>query len=201
MGVQLRPAFAFVGEYLLVTPWPQAAKNLIRSLGTNKAGLFSREDFALTYGHLKGERKGAGTLGLYYVDLRALVGFVVDTLAPVAQFAALPEELPLDPGLLPSAAIFNRHLFGIIASTEKTEHGMYAEYWSPTSVMGGGLILGAAAGAVVGLRTARSMPPPDRVEPEDKPAKEEDDMKPPPPPKPVNPEKTADTRPAKQGER
>jgi hypothetical protein len=165
--LHMRPAYAFVDGYLLVTLAPHTARNVVQSMRETGGGLLGREDFAKTFGRLKAENPDAGNLGIVYLDAQWLAGFVLDTAIPILQSAVPAEDLedagPLkvDLGKLPSTQAITRHLSAVVSQNQTKSGGTYGESVSPTGMIGTMALFGAVAGFVAAMRVTdmESAPP------------------------------------------
>jgi hypothetical protein len=173
----MRPAYAFVDDYLLVSLAPHSAKNIIASMGLKDGGLAAREDFARSFGRLKAESPGAGSAAIGYVDAQWLAGFLLDSAIPIAQSAVPADELEsakLDLGMIPSTQAITKHLSAILFQAQMKEGGIYEEVVSPTGFLGGVVALGAVGAMVPRVDRDHEMPPPDMEPAESRPVKDED---------------------------
>ena len=133
----IRPTWAFVDDYLVVSAWPQATKNLLDHMSGQGASLAQSDDFKSLLAHLRAEDPEAATTALNYVDMEALVGFLCDNGVPLAQSLLPPTESPpVDWTQFPHTDTITRHLFGLAGGSRWTADGYYAEYWSPTGYLG-----------------------------------------------------------------
>lgn len=130
---QFKPSWLLVNDFLVVTGWPQTAKNLIHGLKNQRPRLAQRPDFKSLLAHLKNESPAAGSASVSYFDMKALAGFVLDNGIPFAQ-SMIPriEEFPVDFAAFPVTDTITKHLFGMIGASERRKEGIYAEYYSPT---------------------------------------------------------------------
>jgi Protein of unknown function (DUF3352) len=163
----LRPAYAFTGDYLMISPSPHTAKSLLVAMANKDGGLAANESFVRAFGALRADNPNAGNLGVSYIDLPWLAGFLLDSGIPLIQSAVPPDELAklerenikLDLAKIPSTDSVVKHLGPIIMATQAKEGGTYAEVVSPTGMIAPVMAIAAAA-TVVGMREARSMDDP-----------------------------------------
>ncbi len=160
-GFRLRPTFALVGDYLVVTPFPQALKNLVHGRRSGAKRLADREDFA---GGLRRLGIASGTVppglsSFVYADVPALFGFLVDQSTPAVQSLGLPvPPTVFDPARIPRSEVVTRHLFGLVGFTRVEQDAMVTELHSPTSAMPMFLAMSALASAFVGFAGVESEP-------------------------------------------
>ncbi len=153
--MNFRPSYAFVGDYLLVTLWPQAAKNVISAMARKEGGLPTREDFARGFARLKAENQDAGNSGVGYLDTGAAASMLVETVIPILQ-TVVPGSIPEMDGLelnmaaFPSSEAICKHLFGTISTVQSLDSGIYTDYYSPMTITLPAIALGA--GVAVGVR-------------------------------------------------
>ena len=130
----LKPTFAFVDEYFVVTLWPQAMKNLIAGLENKTPRLKDRPDFVRLRSKISPQGDEAS---LFYVDIEGAVGFVMDNGVPFLQ-SLVPSDpsVPLDVGAFPTTDCVTKHLFGMMGvSRWSGEHAVYSEMYSPTGAV------------------------------------------------------------------
>jgi hypothetical protein len=157
----MRPAWTFVDGCLLLAATPHHVKSLLTSMAQKDGGLLAREDFAKTFGRLKGESQNAGNLGVGYVDAQWLGALVLDSVIPIIQSAVPPRELKqipvkLDLAKIPSTQSITKHLSAFLMQSQTKEGGTYSEIVSPTGVIGGLAVGGAAVGLAFTLRSAEA---------------------------------------------
>ena len=133
----LKPTWAVVNDHLLITLWPQSAKNLVRGLKAKDPRLADKPDYKRLLAHIRERNPAAGNAGREYLDVKRLVGFVMDNGVPFAQ--SLIPSLPGMPGVewaaFPSTETVTQHLFGVMGATTWTKDGAETEYLSPTGVL------------------------------------------------------------------
>ena len=161
--LNLRPAWVFVDDYLLLTMCPHAAKSVLAAWAQKDGGLLAREDFARSFSRLKAESPNAGNTGIGYLDAQWLAGFLLDNAIPLVQSAVSPKQLQklgpfaLDLGKLPSTQAITRHLSCIIMQGQTKEGGTYTEFVSPMGIIGTAVAIGAGAAGVMSARMAGEM--------------------------------------------
>ncbi len=134
----LKPTWTVVGDHLLITPWPQAAKNLVRGLKMQTPRLADNDDYQRLLAQVRTGNANAGNGGRAYMDLRRLVGFVMDNGVPFAQSLIPPiPDMPADINwaAFPATEVITKHLFGLVAASTWLEDGVMTEYVSPTGFM------------------------------------------------------------------
>lgn len=145
----MRPAWVFQGDTLLITPWPQAAKNWIAGRLDGTPRLEARPDYArLAENFRAGGMDPAAGCWVGYADLGALTGWVWDNAAPYVQsFAPAQREVQLDFAAWPRSEAVTQHLFGALSVTRVEGDMVYTEMYSPlgclvptTALVGFGLI-------------------------------------------------------------
>jgi hypothetical protein len=161
----LRPAYAFVGDYLLVTPSPHTTKSLLISMNNKDGGLAGQETYTAALGRLKAENPSAGNLGVAYVDFAWVAGFLFENAVPIVQSAVREKDLAqmereagfrLDLAKIPSTDTVVKHLSPIIMAWQSKEGGVLADIVSPVSMVGT-FTLAGAAGAALGVRKYESL--------------------------------------------
>jgi hypothetical protein len=155
--LNLRPAYVFVGDYLLLTLTPHNEKSLLVAMNNKDGGLMAQEGFSKAFAKLQAEGPNAGNLGVSYFDLPWLAGLVLDTAIPLAQAAAPAREMEelesqnnvkLDLTKLPSTEAIVKHLGPILAASQAKEGGIYVDIVSPVGVIPASVIAGAIGGAL-----------------------------------------------------
>lgn len=146
----LRPTVVLTRGFLVATPWPQAAKRLVKGLVEETPRLPDRPDFARLWERLRNDdAREDRVTSLTYLDLPVVVGFLVDNLAPLAQ--RIPERLlsdcPLDPAAIPLSDVFTRHLSGMLSVRTWGPEGSSLDAYSPVGCLMPGVLAGFGAGA------------------------------------------------------
>jgi hypothetical protein len=130
-----RPSYCFLpGGFVLLSPWPQAAKNFLDGLARQDGGFGLRDDAAAIFARIKGDVPNAGMGGVAYFDVPAFAGFVLDALAPALQTAVPSGEVPLEMALFPQTEVFTSNLVPIVMTTQYDKEGMSVVSVSPTGV-------------------------------------------------------------------
>lgn len=146
----LKPSFAIVDDFLVVTLWPQSLKNLIVGFESKAPRLADRPDFVKLRKRVK--LPGAEA-SLFYVDLQAAAGFVLDNVVPLVQsLLPAPEEVPIDIAQFPTSKAVTKHLFGVlgVGTWDEDGGGGYSELVSPIGALPSYVVtVGAIAGATV----------------------------------------------------
>jgi hypothetical protein len=186
--MHLHPCFTFVDGYMLVSPWPQAAKNFLDALRRKDGGFAARDDVAAAFARLRADTPDAGMGGTYYFDLPSLVGFLLDVAVPAAQCAVSPAELSqqfggmveLDFAKFPPTELFTSNLSPLLMTTQYDGEGMSSFVVSPVgfSTFYGAMVAGAvgyfvARGEMSAPGASEVLPPPKKAEPE--PMKDDED--------------------------
>jgi general secretion pathway protein G len=141
----LKPTWTTVSGYLVICPWPQVARNLIRSVVEKRPNLTDQPDFKQVVSRLKADvPEGSRVLSVSYMDLKSIAGFVLDNLAPLAQ-TLVPADVPLDVAEMPVTETVTKHLFGGAAINYKIGDGYLTDMYSPTGVVAP--VAGIAVGA------------------------------------------------------
>jgi len=136
-AVPQRPSWFFLDDYLVVTLWPQAAKNLIDHVEGGGASLAEAQAFKPLLSHLRADDPRAATAGIGWLDMEGLVAFLCDNGVPIAQSFLPPNDMvPVDWALFPQTETITQHLFGLIGGSQWTADGYYTEYHSPTGYLG-----------------------------------------------------------------
>jgi hypothetical protein len=147
----IRPTFTFVDDYLLITLWPQAAKNLIASKSDGSPRFRDRAGYKELAANLDGV-SAANSSTLMYVDCATAMEFVLDNATPFIQsFVPASQEIPLDVAAWPRTEVITKHLFGMIGAYEVNDREVYAEIYSPTGYVMPTSIL-AGLGMWMGMR-------------------------------------------------
>jgi hypothetical protein len=136
------PCYAFVDGYLLVAPWPQAAKNFLDAAARKDGGFAAREDVAAAFARLRTDTPTAGMGGMSYFDLPAMAGFVLDVAIPVAQSTIAPSRISelahgfveLDFAKFPSTELFTSNLSPLLMTTQYDSEGMSSHIVSPVGL-------------------------------------------------------------------
>lgn len=148
--VPLRPSWVFLDDHLVVTLWPQSAKNLVDHLADGGTSLGDTDDFKALLAHLRADDPNAATAGVGWVDLQGLVAFVCDNGVPLAQSLLPPSEtVPVDWTTFPLTETITQHLFGMVGGSHWTDDGYYTEYYSPTGYLGPYMLSVGLAGLVM----------------------------------------------------
>lgn len=152
-----RPSYCFLeGGYVLMTPWPQAAKNFLDGLAKKDGGFALRDDAAAVFARIKADVPNAGMGGVAYFDLPALAGFALDAIAPALQTLVPSGEIPLDMAKFPQTSVFTSNLVPVVVATQYDKEGMSIVTVSPTGVVP---IYGVTVAAVAGFMVRRGMVP------------------------------------------
>jgi hypothetical protein len=149
-----RPSYCFVdGGFVVLTLWPQAAKNFLDGVARNDGGFALNADAAEAFRRIKSDVPNAGGSGMIYADLRGFAGFVIDTATPVVQsMVPTTEGFPIDVAKMPTTAIFTDGLPPMLVTTQLVEGGVSSISSSPIGFFPTYLMLG---GAAVGVLVAR----------------------------------------------
>ncbi|TAH36953.1 MAG: hypothetical protein EYC70_08190 [Planctomycetota bacterium] len=162
-AVALRPSWVVMDRYLLVTLWPQSAKNFLANVRGNGPKLSQNPDFAALAGRRSGAPGGMQLQSIGYLDFRGLAGFLLDNTVPAMQSftPALPAQVPVDVGNWPRTEVFTRHLFGMFTRRGVVDEGLYSETYSPTGlVLPMAALAGGGAAAWMQARQVHSMAAP-----------------------------------------
>ncbi|HYC79033.1 MAG TPA: hypothetical protein VEI02_15530 [Planctomycetota bacterium] len=153
--IALRPTYVHLPEgYLLLTLWPQAAKNYLDGRARQDGGLLQRDDVAPLLARIRSDAgPELGRNGVMYFDVPSFVGFLIDNAAPVLQFLALPEEAAamLELAEFPPTEVFTSNLVPFFGATRIDGEGMLVVMSSPVGIMPAYGAVAAAALAVVTL--------------------------------------------------
>ena len=148
---QVRISMTVIDDFLVITPWPQVAKNLINGLKSGKPRLKDNPDFKSVLAKLNAGSNTTGNTWLMYVDVKALAGFVLDNAVPFIQ-SVVPDDLgiPVDIkwGMFPATSTITRHLEGVMAVGHIERDGLFAQYYSPTGVLFPQLLMTAGMGVL-----------------------------------------------------
>ena len=131
----LKPSFALVGDYLVITLWPQSLKNLIHGLDKGTPRLKDAPDFKRLRAEVSPESDESS---LFYVDLTRATGFVLDNATPIFQMLVPPSlgQGGVDLAALPTSRSVTRHMFGMLGvSRWDGKNAMYSEMYSPSGVL------------------------------------------------------------------
>ena len=132
-----RPSWTIVDGRLLVTLWPQAAKNFIDQVSDDAPSLGADPTFVSVLSRLSGPDGDAGRSGLVWLDVRGAAEALCDNAVPLAQSLLPPgEEVQLDWAAFPHTATVTEHLFGLVGTTRWIEEGVRVDYYSPTGYAG-----------------------------------------------------------------
>lgn len=134
----LKPTWTTIDGHLVITLWPQSAKNLVRGLKNGTPRLADNSDYKALLAGARETNPAAGNGARQYADLKRLVGFVMDNGVPFAQslIPAIPDvPVEIEWADFPSTEVVTRHLFGLLGATTWTKDGLLAEYTSPTGVL------------------------------------------------------------------
>ncbi len=108
-------------------------------------------DFTRVVDRLMKDRPVGGTfIGVSYIDLKSMAGFVLDNLAPWVQ-SLVPTDIPVDAAQLPTTDAITRHLFGGAAVSWHVADGYLGDIYSPTGFVAP--VLGMAVGAGLAFYT------------------------------------------------
>lgn len=146
-----RPSYCFVDGFLLVTAWPQAAKNFLDAAAKKDGGFALRDDAAAAFARIKADVPGAGAAGVGYVDMAGMAGFVIDTLAPLVQMVDA-SRIGLDMAKFPPTEVFTANLPPMLATTQYDKDGMLVVMSSPTGM---GTLYMFGVGAMAGVMAAQ----------------------------------------------
>lgn len=143
----LKPSFALVDEYLVITLWPQSLKNLIHGLDTGEPRLKDDPDFKSLRAQVK---PGGFEASLFYLDLSSAAGFILDNGVPFLQsFVPTPDEVPINVAAFPTTGNVTRHMFGMLGvGSWDGPDVIYSEMYSPIGAVPSYVM---AVGAVVSL--------------------------------------------------
>jgi Protein of unknown function (DUF3352) len=165
--LNLRPAYVFTGDYLLVTPSPHTAKSLLVAMNNKDGGLGGQEAFAKEFARMKGGNADAANLGVMYLDLPWLAGFMIDSAIPLIQSAVSPRDLKevtrelegveIDLAKLPTSDAFVKHLGPMMGLFQLKEGGVYADMVSPTGMIGSFMSMAAVGGMVGATRSTHAV--------------------------------------------
>ena len=153
----LKPTWAFIDDHLLLAPWPEAARRMIREVSGQTGGLRGNPEFTSLMRRIDADRPGDGSLyGVVWIDVKRLAGFLLDNTVPLLQSLIPDEEVPVDLALIPRTEVITRHLHGVVLATYLTGEGVYTDICSPSgalTVPAGMIALGSllAFGQVEGL--------------------------------------------------
>jgi hypothetical protein len=168
----LRPSWTYLEGRVVVTLWPQAAKNLIRGLRQGQPRLVDHPDYAARLEELaeslvedlpeagitEAGLPEAGNAGISYLDLKRVVGFLLDNGVPLAQ-SLIPDSprLPvrMEWAAFPQTETITRHLTGIAGLSTWVEDGVLSEVSSPTGILPVYFLAGAGTASAMWMR-ARS---------------------------------------------
>ena len=145
----VKPSFAMVGDFLVITLWPQALKNLIAGIEEKTPRLVDRPDYAALHKRLQ---ISGDLASLFYVDMKSAAGFLLDNATPILQsLVPTAEEVPIDVALLPPSEAITKHLFGMLgAAVWDEDGGIYSEVISPVGAAPSYVVtVGAVAAALV----------------------------------------------------
>lgn len=133
----LKPSWTVVDGHLLVTLWPQSAKNLIRGLKTQQPRLADKPDYKRLLALVRERDPAAGNAGREYFDVKRLAGFILDNGVPFAQslIPAIPDVPDIEWAAFPSTGVITQHLFGMVGTTTWKKDGVATDYVSPTGVL------------------------------------------------------------------
>jgi hypothetical protein len=148
----LAPTIAIENNRLLLTLFPETAKNMI----TQNQGQLPAD----TLKYLNG-RKYAIT---EYFNLKAVAGPIYRTLVPLAQALTPREQMPIELALLPAAQTVENYLNNAVFIGIQNNEGILWEFYSPAGVMPF-MIAGGVAGAMAPKRRHYRHEPPDRPRP------------------------------------
>lgn len=154
--VAFRPCYTFVDGYVLVSPWPQAAKNFLDAVARKDGGFAARDDVTAAFARLRADRPDAGMGGMTYFDLPALAGFVLDVGVPALQSMVSSDMVQnlVDMAKFPPTDVFTSNLSPIIMTTQYDGEGVSTFVVSPLGMMSLSAVL---SGAVVGIAAQRGM--------------------------------------------
>jgi hypothetical protein len=130
-----RPTWTTHEDFLVITLWPQAAKNLLAALDGGTAGLDRHPDFAKVSQRLQDVPLAQST-SVAYVDLPYLAACLLDNATPVLQ-SMWPKsrQIPIDAADWPRTEVVTQHLFGLVSTSRTEGRRVYSEVYSPTGYM------------------------------------------------------------------
>jgi len=153
--VPFTPTWALIGDRLVVTLVPYAMKEVIlRAQGvTTTPGLASKEDFQALMA-----LKPADAGGMEYLNLKAGLGLVYDTLVPLIQTVAKPNvlkdlPLPLDWAQLPPASRVSKHFRSMASFVTWNQDGLVISMQGPIPLLPA-LAAAIGVGAAMWTRSA-----------------------------------------------
>lgn len=144
-GVGIKPCWMIHDGFLFLAAAPQTLKNMLVSNRDGRPSMTSNTDLGNSLSGLRRFNQQVGTDAISYVDLASIAMMAIDTLAPIAQSAHLPEEVPVDMTQFPTSDVFKRHLFGLTGSSYYAPDGLLSEIVSPMGYLS--FVAGFAAGA------------------------------------------------------
>ena len=132
----LKPTWTVINDHLLITLWPQSAKNLIRGLKAQEPRLADKPEYKRLLAQLRERNPDAGNGGRNYTDLKRLVGFILDNGVPFAQslIPPIPGMPDIEWAAFPSTEAVTQHMFGMMGTTTWTKDGAIADYISPMGI-------------------------------------------------------------------
>ena len=153
--VPFTPTWALLGDRLVITLVPYSMKEIVlRSQGqASTPGLASKEDFQSLMA-LRPDDAGY----MEYLNLKAGLGLLYDTLVPLLQTAAKPNvmkdmPLPIDWALLPPASRVTKHFRSLASFVTWNEDGLVISMQSPVPLLP---VVFVAAGAAAFLGVSRT---------------------------------------------
>ena len=145
----IMPTIAIVGDFLLVTPLPNAAKNLIAGIKDGKPRLSANQDFVDLTKRLGLADSEGGQQSVTYIATGRALSFLTSHAEPALQLTAAQNYLNTDHW--PTHDVFEEHLFGtlVVGRHDPERGGVYSESYSSIGLMPSYVALGSVMGAVM----------------------------------------------------
>ena len=148
LSMMIDPSFSFHKGYLVFALTRADVRMAMEQMdGTGGGDIRSSESFKAYAAELRQD-----LISLSFNDTAASFSGMYDTVSGMAQMIPLPDDIPIDLGLLPSSEVFSEHLFGALSTLRKVEGGYYNESISPFGpevVVALSAVIGAGVGVYV----------------------------------------------------
>jgi prepilin-type processing-associated H-X9-DG protein len=140
VGLPLTPCWCVTDGYLIVSHHPTVLKSLIRRLDGSGKSLADDEAFVAA-----GERLPEGAVAAGYINTQRLFRYLYGLMLPF--LSAMGDDLPFDPGALPSADAIAQHLSFALSALTRADDGLTvrteSDGYGPVSLGAYGLIAAA----------------------------------------------------------
>jgi hypothetical protein len=143
-------SYAFAGGYLVMGSHPNAVKRILNTMNGKAAALADDEAFAAAFARAEADGEPAG---LVYFNTKRTFEYLHGIATPILGLVGGREELPFDPGSIPTAESVSKHLSVAVNALRLTKDALEIRSFSDGVSLSTISIYGFAAGACLELRS------------------------------------------------